>query len=148
MIAGLVNADGPGFSGTWYLYLHQGAWITWGPSKDGAMDVWASVPVKSAPIRCGKPFTGDASAHLSVPLPQGTQSVAVFQIAPFCLQDVASFYTTTLTAAGWTPNGPFQMASASGTGVTTASAFFARSGVSIYLSLNGAEGTPTVISVT
>lgn len=39
MIAGLVNADGAGFSGTWYLYLHQGAWITWGHQKTAR---WAS----------------------------------------------------------------------------------------------------------
>lgn len=148
VIAGLVNEDGPKFSGTWYLYLNQGAWITWGPTKDGAMGVWASVPVKSAPIRCGKAITGDIMPQVKVPLPHGTQSVAVFQIAPFCLQDVASFYTTTLTAAGWAADEPFQTASASGTEVATASATFTHNGMHVHLSLLGAAGTPTEISIT
>jgi hypothetical protein len=147
VIAGLVNEDGPNFSGTWYLYVNQGSWITWGPTKDGAMGVWASVPVTSAPIRCGKAITGESVPQVKIPLPHGTQTVAVFQIAPFCLQDVVSFYTTTLADAGWTPDGPFQVDNATGAGVTTASATFTRSGGSVHLSLLGAAGTPTEISI-
>lgn len=147
MIAGLVNEDGGDFSGTWYLYFNQGSWIAWGPTQDGAMGVWASVPVKSAPIRCGTVFTGDTLPQVKVPLPHGTQTVAVFQISPFCLQDVASFYTTTLAAAGWASDGPFQVANASGTGVAIASATFTRNSVSVHLSLIGAAGTPTEIGI-
>jgi hypothetical protein len=151
VIAGLVNEDGQGSSGTWFLYMHQGAWISWGGStQDGMLGVWTGVPVNGEPIGCGRTVTGDISQHLNVPLPQGTQTVAVFLIAPFCLQDVESFYATTLTAAGWAADGPFQVASASGAGragVSTASATFTRNGVSAYLSLIGADGTPTIISI-
>jgi hypothetical protein len=90
--------------------------------------------------------------HEGVPFPLGTQSVAVFHIAPFCLQDLESFYTTaltttTLTAAGWTANGPFQVESGTDARVSTASATFTQSGVSVDLHLTGADGTPTEISI-
>jgi hypothetical protein len=90
---------------------------------------------------------GDTSEHQRVPLPQGTQPAAVFLIAPFCLQDLESFYTTTLTAAGWAANGPFQVESANDGGVSTASATFTRNGVSVSLYLTGADGTPTEIGI-
>ncbi len=147
VIAGLTNADGLGFSGTWYLYLNQGSWITWGPTENGAMGVWASVPVKGAPIRCGKAITGDALPHMKIPLPHGTQTVTVFQIAPFCVQDVVSFYTTALAAARWTADEPFQLANASDSGAATASATFTRNGESVHLFLIGAAGTPTEITI-
>jgi hypothetical protein len=150
MIAGLVNEDGGGSSGTWFLYLHQGAWISWGgATADGLLGVWAGVPENGEPIGCGRTLTGETSQHLNIPVPQSTHSVAVFLIAPFCLQDVESFYTTALTAAGWTADGPFQVssASASGAGASTATATFTRNGMSVYLSLIGADGTPTRISI-
>jgi hypothetical protein len=148
VLAGLVNEDGPGGSGTWFLYLHQGAWISWGPTPDGSMlGVWAGVPVNDAPIGCGRTLTGDTSQHAKVPLPQGTQTVALFLIAPFCMQDVESFYATTLAAAGWAADGPFQVASANGTAVATASATFTRNGVSAHLYLTGADGTSTVVDI-
>jgi hypothetical protein len=148
VLAGLVNEDGPGGSGTWFLYLKQGSWISWGGStQDGMLGVWAGVPMNGAPIGCGKTLTGASAPHGDVPLPQGTQTVAIFLIAPFCLQDVESFYATTLTAAGWAADGPFQVESASGAAVATASATFTRNGVSAHLYLTGADGTSTVISI-
>jgi hypothetical protein len=134
-------------SGTWFLYMHQSAWISWGgATQDGMLGVWAGVPVNGEPIGCGRRFTGETSQHLNVPVPQGTQSAAVFLIAPFYLQDVESFYTTALTAAGWALDGPFQVSSATNGGVSTASAAFTRNGVSVHLYLTGADGTPTEIS--
>jgi hypothetical protein len=148
VIAGLVNEDGPGFSGTWFLYMHQGAWMSWGgATQDGMLGVWTGVPVNGEPIGCGRTFTADTSQHLNVLVPQGTQSVAVFLIAPFCLGDVEAFYATTLTAAGWAADGPFQVASANGAGASTATATFTRNGVTVHLSLIGADGTPTRISI-
>lgn len=148
VIAGLVNEDGGGSSGTWFLYLHRGAWISWGgATQDGMLGVWAGAPVNGEPIGCGRTFTADDSRHLNVPLPQGTQSIAMFLIAPLCLQDVESFYTATLTAAGWAADGPFQVSSASGAAAPTAAATFTRNGVSVHLSLIGAEGTSTEISI-
>jgi hypothetical protein len=111
------------------------------------LGVWTGVPVNGEPIGCGRTVTADTSQHVSVPLPQGTQSVAVFLIAPFCLQDVESFYMTTLTAAGWAADGPFQVVSATGAAAATASATFTHNGASVHLSLLGADGTPTEISI-
>ena len=113
------------------------------------LGVWTGVPVNGEPIGCGRTVTADASQHLNVPVsvPQGTQSVAVFLIAPFCLGDVEAFYATTLTAAGWATDGSFQMASANGAGASTASATFTRNGVTVHLSLIGADGTSTRISI-
>jgi hypothetical protein len=146
MIAGLVNEDGGGSSGTWFLFLRQGAWISWGgATRDGMLGVWAGMPVNGEPIACGRKLTAETSQDLNVPVPQGTQSAAVFHIAPFCLQDVESFYTTTLTAAGWTPQGTFQLSAAFGGGAPTASATFTRNGVSVHLYLLGADGTSTEI---
>jgi len=136
-----------GASGTWFLYMRQGAWISWGgATKDGMLGVWAGVPVNGEPIGCGRMLMGETSQDLSVPVPQGTQSAAVFHIAPYCLQDVESFYTTTLTAAGWTPNAPFQLSGATDGGAPSASATFTRNGMSVHLDLSGADGTPTQIS--
>ncbi len=122
--------------------------MSWGgATQDGMLGVWAGTPVNGEPIGCGRTFTADASQHLNVPIPLGTQSVAVFLVAPFCLQDVESFYTTTLAAAGWTADGPFQVDSANGGGVSTATATFIRNGTSVRLSLTGAEGTSTEINI-
>lgn len=147
VIAGLVNEDGQGSSGTWYLYLNQGSWISWGPTPDGKLGVWAGVPVNGTPATCGRTFAGDITQHGNVPLPRGTQAIAVFLIAPYCLQDVESFYAATLPAAGWAADVPFQVSSASGAGVSTATATFTRNGVSVHLYLTGADGTPTVIGI-
>jgi hypothetical protein len=148
VIAGLVNEDGGGSSGTWFLYMRQGAWISWGGgTKDGMLGVWTGVPVNGKPIACGESFTGQTSQHQSLPLPVGTQSVAVFLIAPFCLRDVESFYTRTIGAAGWVAQAPFQVAGATGGGVSTASATFARNGMSVYLQLIGTDVSPTAIDI-
>jgi hypothetical protein len=148
VLAGLVNEDGGGFSGTWFLYLQQGAWISWGPTPDGKLlGVWAGVPVNGQPINCGRTLSADPLQHAKVPLPRGTQTVAIFLVAPFCLQDVESFYATTLTAAGWKADGPFQVSSAPDGSVATASATFTRNGVSAHLYLTGADGTSTVIDI-
>jgi hypothetical protein len=146
IIAGLINEDGGGSSGTWFLYMHQGAWISWGgATRDGMLGVWAGVPVTGEPIGCGRKLTGETSQDLQVPVPQGTQSAAVFHVAPFCLQDVESFYSSTLTAAGWAPQAPFQVSSTPNGGASTASATFTRNGMSVHLYLLGADGTPTEI---
>jgi hypothetical protein len=147
VIAGLVNQDGGDSSGTWYLYLNQGAWISWGPAHDGGLGVWASVPEQSEPIACGKTLTSDSSQHLKVPLPQGTQTVAIFLIAPYCPKDVAAFYSTTLTAAGWTASRPFQADSTGNGGAETYSGTFARNGVPVDLYLTGMDGTSTAIEI-
>jgi hypothetical protein len=153
VLTGLINEDGGGSSGTWFLYMRQGAWISWGgATKDGMLGVWAGVPVNGEPIGCGRTVTAETSQqetsqHQGVPLPLGALSVAVFHIAPFCLQDLESFYTTTLTAAGWTANGPFQVESGTDASVSTASATFTQSGVSVDLYLTGADRTPTEISI-
>ncbi len=147
VLVGLVNEDGQGFSGTWFLYMRQGAWITWGgTTQEGALGVWAGEPVHDGPIGCGKTLRGDASQQTDIPLPQDTASVAVFRIAPYCLRDVESFYATTLPAAGWVANGPFQIAASADGSVSTASATFSRNGVSLHLSLTGADGTSTDIA--
>jgi hypothetical protein len=146
IIAGLINEDGGGSSGTWFLYMHQGAWISWGGAgRDGMLGVWAGVPVNGEPIGCGRKLTGETSSDLQVPIPVGTQSAAVFHIAPFCLRDVESFYMTTLTAAGWAADGQFQVSSPTDGGAPTASATFTRNGVSVHLDLLGVDGTPTEI---
>jgi hypothetical protein len=148
VLVSLINEDGGGSSGTWFLYVRQGAWIGWGgATKDGMLGIWAGTPVNGEPIGCGRTITGQTSPNQSVPLPLGTQSVAVFHVAPFCLQDVESFYTTTLTAAGWTADGPFQVESGTDARVFTANATFTRNGVSVNLYLTGADGTPTEIDI-
>lgn len=148
VLTDLINEDGGGSSGTWFLYMRQGAWIGWGgATRDGMLGVWAGVPVNGEPIGCGRTITGQTSPQESVPLPLGTQSVAVFHIAPFCLKDVESFYTTTLTDAGWAADGPFQVESGTDARVSTASATFTQSGVSVHLYLIGAGGTPTEIGI-
>ena len=147
VLVGLVNQDGGDSSGTWFLYLNQGAWISWGPAHDGQLGVWASVPEQDGPIACGKTLTGDSTQHLKVPLPQGTQKVAIFLIAPFCPQDIAAFYMTTLTASAWTPSRPFQVGSTGNGSAETYSGTFTHNGVSVDLYLTGADGTSTAIEV-
>jgi hypothetical protein len=148
ILTGLINEDGGGSSGTWFLYVRQGAWIGWGgATKDGMLGIWAGVPVNGEPIGCGRTITGQTLPQQSVPLPLGTQSPAVFHIAPFCLKDVESFYTTTLTAAGWAADGPFQLETGTDPRVSTASAAFTRNGMSVSLYLTGADGTPTEIDI-
>jgi hypothetical protein len=40
VITGLINEDGGGSSGTWFLYVRQGAWISWGgATMDGMLGV-------------------------------------------------------------------------------------------------------------